>query len=71
MLLATEEMQGPEAAQLRDKATRLRDQIDAIAPPNLKQLPAKEESLTLARLRQMENELEALRSSVLQAKRRP
>jgi hypothetical protein len=71
VLLATEEMQGPEAAQLRDKATRLRDQIDAIAPPNLKQLPAKEESLTLARLRQMENELEALRSSVLQAKRRP
>jgi hypothetical protein len=71
VLLATEEMSGPEAAQLRDKATRLRDQIDALAPPNLKQLPAKEESLTLARLRQMENELEALRSSVLQAKRRP
>jgi hypothetical protein len=71
VLLATEEMSGPEAAQLRDKATRLRDQIDALAPPNLKQLPAKEESLTLARLRQMENELEALRSSVLQVKRRP
>jgi len=71
VVLATEEMSGPEAAQLRDKATRLRDQIDALAPPNLKQLPAKEESLTLARLRQMENELEALRSSVLQAKRRP
>jgi hypothetical protein len=71
VLLATEDMQGPEAAQLRDKATRLRDQLDALAPPNLKQLPAKEESLTLARLRQMENELEALRSSVLQAKRRP
>lgn len=71
VLLATEEMSGPEAGQLRDKATRLRDQIDALAPPNLKQLPAKEESLTLARLRQMENELEALRSSVLQVKRRP
>jgi hypothetical protein len=71
VLLATEDMQGPEAAQLRDKASRLRDQIDALAPPSLKQLPAKEESLTLARLRQMENELEALRSSVLQAKRRP
>src|SRR5205814_4585565 len=68
VLLATEEMAGPEAAQLRDKATRLRDQIEALAPPHLKQLPAKEESLTLARLRQMENELEALRSSVLQAK---
>jgi len=71
VLLAAEDMAGPEAAQLREKATRLRDQIDAVAPPNLKQLPAKEESLTLARLRQMENELEALRSSVLQAKRRP
>lgn len=71
VVLATEEMSGPDAAQLRDKASRLRDQIDALAPPNLKQLPAKEESLTLARLRQMENELEALRSSVLQAKRRP
>jgi hypothetical protein len=71
VLLATEEMSGPEAVQLREKATRLRDQLDALAPPNLKQLPAKEESLTMARLRQMENELEALRSSVLQAKRRP
>jgi hypothetical protein len=71
VLLATEEMSGPEATQLREKATRLRDQIDVVAPPNLKQLPAKEESLTLARLRQTENELEALRSSVLQAKRRP
>jgi hypothetical protein len=71
VLLAAEDMTGPDAAQLRDKATRLRDQIEALAPPNLKQLPAKEESLTLARLRQMENELEALRSSVLQAKRRP
>jgi len=71
VVLATEEMSGPDAAQLREKATRLHDQIDALAPPNLKQLPAKEESLTLARLRQMENELEALRSSVLQAKRRP
>ena len=71
VLLATEEMSGPDAVQLREKASRLKDQIDAVAPPNLKQLPAKEESLTLARLRQMENELEALRSSVLQAKRRP
>jgi hypothetical protein len=70
VLLATEEMSEPEAAPLREKATRLRDQIDAVAPPNLKQLPPKEESLTLARLRQMENELEALRSSVLQVKRR-
>jgi hypothetical protein len=71
VLLAAEEMSGPEAAQLREKATRLRDQIDALAPPNMKQLPAKEESLTLAQLRQMENELEALRSTVLQVKRRP
>jgi hypothetical protein len=71
VVLATEEMSGPEAAQLREKASRLKDQLDALAPPNLKQLPAKEESLTMARLRQMENELEALRSSVLQAKRRP
>jgi len=71
VVLATEDMSGPDAVQLREKATRLRDQIDALAPPNLKQLPAKEESLTLARLRQMENELEALRSSVLQSKRRP
>jgi LPXTG-motif cell wall-anchored protein len=71
VVLATEDMAGPEAVQLREKATRLRDQIDALAPPNLKQLPAKEESLTLAQLRQMENELEALRSSVLQVKRRP
>ena len=68
VVLATEEMSGPDAVQLREKATQLRDQIDALAPPNLKQLPAKEESLTLARLRQMENELEALRSSVLQVK---
>jgi hypothetical protein len=71
VLLAAEEMSGPEAVQVREKATRLRDQIDSLAPPNLKQLPAKEESLTLAQLRQMENELEALRSTVLQAKRRP
>jgi hypothetical protein len=71
VVLATEDLPGPEATQLREKATRLRDQIDALAPPGLKQLPAKQESLTLARLRQMENELEALRSSVLQAKRRP
>jgi hypothetical protein len=71
VVLATEDMAGPDAVQLREKATRLHDQIEALAPPNLKQLPAKEESLTMARLRQMENELEALRSSVLQAKRRP
>ena len=71
VVLATEDMSGPDAIQLREKATRLHDQIEALAPPNLKQLPAKEESLTMARLRQMENELEALRSSVLQAKRRP
>ena len=70
MVLATEDLPGPDAAGLREKATRLHDQLDALAPPNLKQLPAKEESLTLARLQQMENELEALRSSVLQAKRR-
>jgi hypothetical protein len=71
VLLAAEEMSGPEAVELREKATRLRDQIDALAPPDLKQLPAKEESLTMAQLRQMENELEALRSTVLQVKRRP
>ena len=70
VLIAADEMPGPEAAALREKATRLRDQIDALAPPAVKQLPAKEESLTLAQLLQTENELEALRSSVLQAKRR-
>jgi len=67
--LATENLSGPEADQLRDKAGRLRDQMDTLAPPGIKQLPAKQESLTLAQLRQMENELEALRSSVLQLKK--
>ena len=38
---------------------------------DLKQLPPRQEDLTLARLGQMENELEALRSRVLQLKRRP
>jgi len=70
VVLATEDMAGPDGAELRDKATRIHDQIDAIAPPSLKQLPAKEETLTVARLLQMENELEALRSRVLQTKRR-
>jgi hypothetical protein len=70
VVLATEEMPAADATALREKATRLRDQLDALAPPGLKQLPAKEESLTLAKLQQMENELEALRSSVLQVKRR-
>jgi hypothetical protein len=70
VVLAAEEMSGPEAAALRESATRLRDQLDALAPPGRKQLPPREESLTLARLLQTENELEALRSRVLQAKRR-
>jgi len=70
VLIATDDMEGPEAAVLRDKATRLRTQMDALVPPGLKQLPAQEESMTMAQLHQMENELEALRSSVLQAKRR-
>ncbi|HLK92240.1 MAG TPA: hypothetical protein VKZ18_20265 [Polyangia bacterium] len=70
VLLAAEEMSGPEAAALREKASRLHDQLDALAPPGQKQLPPREESLTLARLLQTENELEALRSRVLQAKRR-
>jgi hypothetical protein len=70
ILIAAEELDGPDAVALREKATRLRDQMDALVPPGQKQLPAKEESLTMAQLHQMENELEALRSSVLQAKRR-
>ena len=53
-----------------DQEKQRRQQLDALAPPGLKQLPAKEESLTLARLQQTENELEALRSRVLQLKRR-
>lgn len=71
VLIAAEDLHGPEATVLREKATRLREQMNTLAPPSLKQLPAKQESLTMAQLLQMENELEALRSSVLQAKRRP
>jgi hypothetical protein len=70
VVLATEDMTGPDAAELREKAARIHDQIEAIAPPGLKQLPAREETLTVARLLQMENELEALRSRVLQTKGR-
>lgn len=71
VLIAAEDLHGPEASVLREKATRLREQMNTLAPPDMKQLPAKQESLTMAQLLQMENELEALRSSVLQAKRRP
>jgi hypothetical protein len=71
VLLGAEELSSPEGLALQEKASRLKNQIDTLVPPNLKQLPAKEEDLTMARLRQMENELEALRSGVLQLKRRP
>jgi len=70
VLIAAEDLDGPDAVALREKASRLREQMDALVPPDQKQLPAKQESLTMAQLHQMENELEALRSSVLQAKRR-
>jgi hypothetical protein len=69
VVLATEEMPDAEGATLREKATRLKGEIDALAPAGQKLLEAKEESLTMAKLQQLENELEALRSVVLQRKR--
>jgi hypothetical protein len=69
VVLATEEMSEADGAALREKATRLKGEIDALAPPGQKLLEAKQESMTMARLQQLENELEALRSVVLQRKR--
>ncbi len=70
VILASEDLPEADAAVLRDRATSLRGQLDAVAPPSQKALPAKEGPLVLAKITQLENELEALRSVVLQKKRR-
>jgi hypothetical protein len=69
VMLAAEDLPESDAGALREKAGRLKGEIDTLAVER-KALPPKEESLTLARLVQLENELEALRSVVLQRKRR-
>lgn len=69
VILATEDLPEADAAPLRDRASRLKDELDALPAPQ-KALPPAEESFTRARFDQLENELEALRSVVLQKKRR-
>lgn len=69
VMLASEELPEAEAGVLRDKASRLKGELDGVVSGQ-RALPAMEETLTLGRIGQLENELEALRSVVLQNKRR-
>ena len=71
VVLAAEEMPEAEGAALRERASRLHGELGALpSTQQQKALPAREQKITLARFGQIENELEALRSVVLQRKRR-
>jgi hypothetical protein len=70
-VLATEEMSGPEAASCATRPPACAIRSTPWRRPTSSSCRRQGRVADLARLRQMENELEALRSSVLQAKRRP
>src|SRR5207247_1725718 len=67
LVLACEELGGdPQASELQLKATELKKRVDAIVADTEAKPARGTDPVTIGKIRQLENELAALRSTVLQ-----